>query len=339
MPEIVGDSVDRLVTVEAKNRAFPHGIMGPLHAAARKAAGDRAVTMAAAQAIVDHVSARDTVLILTGAGYPPTMPKGESDGPPGAAALARMIHRGIGAVPVFVCERNHRDPIVASSEASGLAIREFDDARSSGLAAAMVFVPSSAGEIEDWAQGIIDTLKPKVLISTERLGPGKDGYLHNALGRPISGPEAINVGAIDISPLVDKVRRSGVFTIGVGDFGNEIGFGRIYDAVVRHVPRGEDLATTVETDIIVPAMISNWGCYGIEACLAFLLKRGDLLRTPQMEERTLRRCLDAGGVEAMFCTNDFFVDGLRGEASMAIVELLGSIVSKNLEPVIEGPGH
>ncbi len=49
---------------------------------------------------------------MTGAGYEPTLPKGESDGPPGAASLARILYRGLGAVPVFVNEavprRSHR---------------------------------------------------------------------------------------------------------------------------------------------------------------------------------------------------------------------------------------
>ena len=39
------------------------------------------------------------------------------------------------------------------------------------------------------------------------------------------------------------------------------------------MPKGKALATVVKTDVVIPAMMSNWGCYGIEACLAYLLKK------------------------------------------------------------------
>jgi len=121
--DYVGEAIDRLITIEAKNRGMPHGILLPMYEAARKAAGNKPVTMAAAKGLKKHVGKGDVVFILTGAGYGATMPKGESDGPPGAASLARILYRGLGAVPVFVNEECHADPIVASSEAAGLTIR------------------------------------------------------------------------------------------------------------------------------------------------------------------------------------------------------------------------
>jgi hypothetical protein len=131
----------------------------------------------------------------------------------------------------------------------------------------------------------------------------------------------------------------GIPTIGIGDHGNELGFGTIRGAVTQTMPHGERLATVVTTDLILPVMMSNWGCYGIEACLAFLLKRLDLIHRPAEEERIIRACLDAGGLEAMFCSTDFAVDGLRGESSMAVMQLLWDIVRKNLESPDAGLTH
>ena len=48
-----------------------------------------------------------------------------------------------------------------------------------------------------------------------------------------------------------------------------------------------------------------------------------------MEERILRRCF--AGVEASAFSADFLVDGLDGETSVSIVQILGNIVRKNLE--------
>ena len=41
-----------------------------------------------------------------------------------------------------------------------------------------------------------------------------------------------------------------------------------------------------------------------------------------MEKRIVQACLDAGGLEAMYCTTEFLVDGLDGETSMACMQFL-----------------
>ncbi len=331
MPDIVGEAVDKLITIEAKNRGMPHGILQPLYDAARKAAGGRPLSMLAAEGLKKVLKKGDTVFVLTGAGYAPTMPKGESDGPPGAAALARILYRGLGVVPVFVNEEAHADPIVASSEAGGLMVKTFEEARDRHLGAAMTLAPTDASKVSAWVDKIYAEMKPKAVISAERLGPGKNGIVHSATALPLQGKDALFYGCIDISEVVDRANKNKIFSIGIGDHGNEIGFGTIWDTVAKVMPKGAEMATVTKTDIVLPAMMSNWGCYGIEACLAFLLKRADLMHSPALEERILRACLDNGGLEAMYCTTDFVVDGLDGESSMACVQLLGNIVRKNLE--------
>jgi hypothetical protein len=339
MPDIVGEAVDKLITIEAKNRGMPHGILQPIYEAARKAAGGRPVTMVAAEGLKKALGKRDTVFVLTGAGYEPTMPKGESDGPPGAAALARALYRGLGAVPVYVCEACHADPIVASSEAGGLMVKPFAQARDRHLGAAITTAPADQGQVEAWVRQIYAEMKPKAVVSTERLGPGKNGIVHSATAQPLQGPDAQYFGCIDISAVVTEANKRGIFSVGVGDHGNELGFGTIWDAVAKTMPKGETLATVIKTDVVIPAMMSNWGCYGVEACLAWLLKRPDLMHTPALEERIVRACLDNGGLEAMYCTTDFLVDGLDGETSMAAVQILGNIVRKNLEGTSTGLTH
>ena len=339
MPDFVGEAVDRLISIEVKNRGMPFGILQPLYDAARAAAGGRPLSMLAAEGLKRALKPGDTVFVLTGAGYPPAMPKGESDGPPGAAALARILYRGLGVVPVFVSEACHVDPIVASSQAAGLMVKSFTDARDRHLGAALATAPAEQAAIPAWVDAIYAEMKPKAVIAAERLGPGANGLVHTATALPLQGPEAQFEGCIDISLVVDRANADGIFSVGVGDHGNELGFGTIYDAVVRTMPKGDRMATVTKTDIVLPAMMSNWGCYGIEACLAFLLKRADLMHTPALEARIIQACLDAGGLEAMFCTTDFMVDGLDGESSMACVQILGNIVRKNLEPADLGLAH
>jgi D-glutamate cyclase len=144
---------------------------------------------------------------------------------------------------------------------------------------------------------------------------------------------------IDISPIVTMAAEKSVLSIGVGDHGNEIGFGRIVDTVAATMPNGDKLCTCVGTDILLPAMMSNWGCYGIEAALAFLLKRPKIVHSPAQEERIIRACQMAGGIDAIYACTEFGVDGLDGETSMACMQFLGNIVRKSLEDPDTGAAH
>lgn len=340
MPDIVGEAIDQLITIEAKNRGMPHNVLRPMYVAARRLVGDRPISMVAAERLKAALGPKDTVLVVTGAGYAPTMPKGESDGPPGAASLARILYKGLGAVPVFVCEQCHVEPIVASSHAAGLMVKSLEEARDWRLGATLEAAPLEQTGVTAWAADVLDRTKPKAVISAERLGPAVNGIIHSATAQPLQGPNSfVRFDVVDISPVVTEAAKRGVMTIGIGDHGNELGFGAIREAVVKAMPKGEELCTTVATDIVLPAMMSNWGCYGIEAALAFLLSRPDLVHTPAQEARILRACLDAGGLEAMFCTTEFFVDGLQGETSMACMQFLRDIVAKNLEGGTTGLTH
>jgi len=339
MPDIIGNAIDRLCTVDARNRGMPHDFLTKLYDEARKLVGGRPISMVAAEKLVANLSRGDVVLILTGAGLKPILPEGENDGPPGAAALSRALYRGIGAVPVYVLERHHARPVVASSQSLGVMVKQFDEAKKYGLGASVELAPDSQDAVPQWVEDALAQYRPKAIISTERLGPGKNGEMHSATAMPLSAFDATPGAAIDTSPLVDAARARGILTIGIGDHGNEIGFGAIYDKVVELVPKGDVMAATTPTDVLFPAMMSNWGCYGIEAALAFLLGRADLMHTPAQEERLLRDCLNAGGLEAAYCSTNFLVDGLEGESSMAVVQLLGNIVRKNLEPPSRGLAH
>ncbi len=338
--DYVGEAIDQLVTIEARNMGMPHNVLRPIYEAARTLAGGRPISAVCAERLAAALKPGDTVLMLTGAGYAPTMPKGEDDGPPGAASLARALYKGLGAVPVFVVEACHAEPLVASSQAAGLMVKELRHARDRRLGAALAVAPTAQGEVAGWVERLFADTRPRAVISTERLGPGRDGIIYSATAIPFSGPgSTLEHDAIDIAPLVAEAARRGVLTIGIGDHGNEIGFGAVRDAVAAAMPKGGKLCDTTITDLVVPAMMSNWGCYGIEAALACLLETPSLLHSPAQEERIIRACLAAGGVEAMFSSTEFSVDGLDGETSMAVVQFLGNIVRKSVEAGTTGLAH
>lgn len=341
MPEIMAEYIDRLITVEMRNRGMPRGKIAPLYEAARTEGGGRPLTLRAAEGLQQHVQRHDRVLIVTGAGTAPLMPKGEDDGPVGAAVLGRAVYWGLGATPVYVCEQHHVDPVVASSEAAGVTIRDYTVASHHGVGGAVMAAPASDEAISGWAEELLDRLCPSAIISIERLGPNQNGVIHGATG--LSGWEP----QVDLAPLFSAAAARQIFSIGIGDAGNEIGYGRIVDAVREIQPHGrvcqcpcqDGMATVVPTDVLVVAAVSNWGAYGIQAALSLLLGRPDLPHTPEVERRIIEGCLKAGGLEAMFCTQRFFVDGIAGESSVSLVQLLGEMVRIGLEEPSSGPAH
>jgi len=340
VPSII-EYIDRLITVEMRNPAMPYSKIAPLYEAARSEGGGDPLTFRAAEALIQKVGPGDVVLINTGAGSGELIPNGENDGPVGAAVLARVLQRGLRATPIYVCESFHGGPIAASSEAAGVGVRSLDVALRNHVGGAIVTTPGDAGEVAAWSEKLLDELKPKAIVAIERLGPNAKGVIHGSTGlatKPIT----------DSSPLFDAAARRGILSIGIGDAGNEIGFGRIYDDVrtiqdpwghTCQCPCHDGMATIVPTDILIVAAVSNWGAYGIEAALSVLLKRPDLVHTPEVEERIQLRCLEAGGIEAIFCTQNFECDGITGESHMAIVRLLGEMARIYLGEHSTGPIH
>lgn len=110
-------------------------------------------------------------------------------------------------------------------------IRSFEAARDHRLGASIAEAPAAQHDVAGWVTTLLAETKPKALVSAERLGPASDGLPHGATGIAIDVP-----GIIDTSALVAAAKAAGIPTIGIGDHGNELGFGTIYDAVVETMP-------------------------------------------------------------------------------------------------------
>jgi hypothetical protein len=340
MPDIAGEYIDRLVTVEMRNRAMNHNIVRQIYEEARREGGGRPITARAAEALVAAVKPGDTVFITVGAGYAPEAPNGESDGPPGGAALARALYWGLKAVPVYVTEICHAPPMLASSQAAGIMIRDYYHAKTRRMGAANVVAPEDQGEVSAWAHKLFEDYQPKAVIAIERLGSNEHGFINYSTGvRPDN--------CVDILPIFQEAKARSVLSIGIGDNGNEIGFGRIHPFMKKFHPYGSrtqycdnaGAVTTTATDILLPASVSNWGAYGIAAMLGVLLKDQELVHTPELDRKILTACLDAGGWEMRYCSSRFIVDGITGESSMAIVQLLRELVKLNIAKPDRGLSH
>lgn len=198
----------------------------------------------------------------------------------------------------------------------------------SGGGAYIDVLPEGA-DVAEWCAAELDERKPSAVIFIEKLGSDADGVMKTSTGLHLDIP--------DFSPLAELASQRGIVSIGIGDAGNEIGGGRIFD-VVNEVQSG-NIATAAKTDHWIIASISNWGASALQACLAYLLRRQDVMHGPVIERRILNAALDANGYEALFCSRQDLVDGVAGETSVSYAQVLAEIVRLNLAEHDLGPAH
>jgi hypothetical protein len=341
MPEVIGEYVDRLCTVEMRPAAgnLPRGMIHRLYAAARPE-GAKPLTLAMAEGIVANVHEGDTVFILTGAGNPPVLPRGEVDGLLGAAALARSLTLTLGADVVILTEERSELPLSAVCLAAGLNFRRVDDEPNAN---AVTFIPMSlrADECEAQAGELLDRYAPSAVIAIEKLSPNKNGIIHGSTG--------LSYDATHAKPqfLFDEARKRGILTAGIGDGGNEVGFGSVAEKIMDIIPTGRVCLcpcgggniARVEVDHLVVAAISNWGGYGVAAMIAFLTSSpaGGLIDEVDLD-RMLRACVDNGAFDGAYARPTLSDDGVPLESQKAFVVLLRELVAIG-QSSLSSPGH
>ena len=319
------DLLDRIMNLDVGKRG-----VDKLYEPAR-ARCDEALCLAAARKLAG-LRAGERVILITGSLTRPWVSTkiGETDGPIGAAALARTLSYGFNAIPVVITDTSLLEPISATLRAAGLAIVTLEQAKHAtsnvrfcGVAVTLGY-PLQDAEAQQEAKQMMDALEPKAVIAIERAGMTSRGTYHNMFGQDYTE------GRARIDYVVEEASNRHVPTVGVGDGGNEIGMGAIAEAVRRHVPHGEVLCARLATDVLLPAGVSNWGCYAIQAALAMLTGRPELAHTAALEKRLIEAAAIAGLVDGITGKCEPTVDGMPAEVHMSIVQLLAATVERAL---------
>ncbi|XP_074724711.1 D-glutamate cyclase, mitochondrial isoform X2 [Strix uralensis] len=221
------------------------------------------------------ISHARSVLITTG--FPTHFtyePPEENDGPPGALAIAAILQ----ALEKEVA-------IVTDQRAMNLNKKIIEEAVQLGILKRPIPLLSYQRESADSALMFLcengNPGRPRFdhLIAIERAGMAADGNYYNAR-------------KVNIKHLVDPIDElflaaqtiPGVTATGVGDGGNELGMGKVKDAVKKHIKNGDVIACDVEADFTIVAGVSNWGGYAI-ACALYILS------TCEIHDRYLRKAV------------------------------------------------
>lgn len=330
----IAESIDRLVTVDMCPPHLPRGSLAPLYEAALQQVG-KPLSLAAAEALADVCAADRWVVIATGFVLNPYMPVGESDGPIGAVALARSLNRAFGAKVMILAEEECIQPIRAVCLGAGLLPLEPDEAHEVSQSLSLSPFPVDPGEAEQGAKRILRELDPVAMVALEKVGRNEKGVYHTSPGGDMSPWTA----KVDI--LFEMMRATGRPTIGIGDYGNEMGLGSLIETVKRIAPTarrcacpcGAGIATTVEADVPFVAAISNWGAYGICACLAAMLGDRQILHDAATERRMVEQASLAGLCDGTTVKPSFSADGVSLEGQVAVNTLLHEIIRTKTEEV------
>jgi len=303
----------------------------------------RPLTLLAAEKLKEKVKEGDYVIIGTNSI--------EMDGPPGAAALARALIIGLRAIPIIVTEYDDGAPSEqcmpqTCTGAGIIPVKEKWELTAGIFSPYSVLVrkwpaKSVKGAIEE-SKKLFDEFKPKAVVTIEAVSCNEKGILHGALGdtRDVTGDP--NQEIVRWNELLDVAKGRGILTIATGDNGNEAGFGTIKDILKKHhtfcadcgCPCGAGIVSASKADIVIPGTSSNSACYGIEACLARILKKPEVMHDEETENRMLVNCANVGtpdGATAM-CTPT--IDGASHEACIHVVGLLKETVKMSFVEVV-----
>ncbi|MFH1169692.1 MAG: glutamate cyclase domain-containing protein [Chloroflexota bacterium] len=335
--ERIADSIDRLISIDFSGR----GIIGKLYAHARAREG-RSPTLVAAEKLKAALSEPGKVaVIITGfvcpyelRGMPCVV--GETDGPPGAVALARILALSLRAIPVLVTEEVAVEAMSACARAAGLFVTDLESARKNSLEAKMgttavvLGFPMGDEAGKKAAREMVQRLQPAAVVVSEKMGPNERGVVVSSSGTKLN--EQIRADF-----LIEEARRRGAPAIGVGDGGNEMGMILIKDGIYKDIPYGKEsrfgggpMPPAVETDVILPAIVSNWGTHAIGACLLAMLDRPELLYTEELEARVMERAAECGYIDASSNLCEPAADGLPLGVHTSFVKLLATVVRKGL---------
>ena len=282
--------------------------------------------------------------IVTGF-YIPTAdpPAPENDGPPGALFIARGLNQ-LGYPVLLITDQYCREPLQQGIELFANQINNIQ----------FIEFPLEIDELKSFERDFFQTHSSlKCLISIERVGPCHTtaSFLKNVKkddevdleqfkkhGPAAQAGECLNMHALSVTGYAEPIHRlfererfpkDDIFTIGIGDGGNEIGMGSIpWQVIARNILNGlgGKIACRLKTDATIVAGVSNWGGYALMAGLYLYLDRIDDLKN-LYDESTETKLIETyfqskSAVDGTLCYPAMSVDGIEWNFHLNIINFI-----------------
>ncbi|KAL7473374.1 hypothetical protein ACHAXS_013820 [Conticribra weissflogii] len=344
------DKINDVITTDAGGRGMIHLVVsGDLLASAKILARLTTRTKSARREQRSNDDDDDDELphVVILSGFPCCVdhtPPTETDGPPGACAIATAA-LGLGYRVTLVTDECNEDVFraaVVNDDANN------DDSKSKSKSKSnftLVTFPSERAMTDQQSQRLTALARSAdLIIACERAGPASDGNCYTMRGINMNEKGLI----APLHRIVDVAREgsrdksgsgaSEVKFIAVGDGGNEMGMGKVLRKIREHIPRGELIGAVTVADHLIAASVSNWGGYALAAAAALVRCNDELdgiddddddsgkkarakwvescVPTEESEVQLLERCVAAGCRDGVSGKMEATVDGMPLETSM-----------------------
>jgi D-glutamate cyclase len=320
--------LDQIANLELKNRPALQGGTEPRYRLAKTKQGNKPLTGLICEALSTRLN-KGAVLLTTGTGNPTWLPDGETDGPSGVAVLARLFG-SLGIRSCIVAEARFLPAIQAAVQAAGTPIMSSTTWSRRDNGALCLAFPEGAKAAPDFINELLslsDTWQAAFFI--EKPGPSHTGKFHNSSGAP---KDTEWLGHLHL--LANESKKRGIPTIGIGDGGNEIGFGMIATELFKQDPDRyrcacqcpSGLLDSTEVDFLFPVSVSNWGAYAIVAALAIQLGRPELMQDWTEIKDSIKAPLAHGAFDGYSGLSVPSVDGVSLVGNQAIYALIQEVV-------------
>ena len=227
--------------------------------------------------------------VLIGTGFP-VVKTFETDGPVGAIALYDTL-AALGAKPILVC-----GPPISEVLSINYSVHEIR------------IGPHAEREAE--AKVALDRYQPQAIVSIERPGMAADGEYYNMRGESISQYTAC---------FDSFFTGCSCPSIAIGDGGNEIGMGKVSEALKQL----DIVPAQTGCDELIVADVSNWGAYGIISFLSVWNNKDFLAEIDPM--KTLRFISELGSVDGVTRVNQLTEDGLDPSEGESVIQQLRNL--------------
>ncbi len=321
----MGENLDNLMNLDPRG----YGVCRILYSASRKYTNEP-LTTNAAKKLVETLKEGDLIYIMTGFVLLPSK-KAEMDGIVSSVLLARALVKAFNVKPVIICPRENMEAVKNLAYVVGLHFYDtIEELKEYPIAMSAVDFTKDVDKAEKQADEIIAKGQPSAVISIECPGANSAGTYHNAVGLDVTEIEAKQ----DI--LFTKLQERGVLNIAIGDLGNEIGMGTIKEQLEEYIPyaaKGKcncgcngGIAVATKADNIITATVSDWGCYGLIAAIAYLKKDLEILHTKEMQEEAMITASRSGMID-MYGWLIPAIDGFGISMNLSIINLMRECVS------------
>lgn len=326
--EYLCENIEKIITTDITGR----GIIKHLVDASIDKQGPLSI-LKAARSLHEIVDENSIVFIMTGFRVTPYNIQ-ETDGPIGAASIARSLDISLGALPIIITENINQSIEIVRGAARGLGLNVIDAddlvKNKPRHSISILGFPIDKEKAEEYSRKVIDKYNPSAVISIEKVGANYKGVYHTMRGYDVTNLHS------QMEHVIEKADEKGSLTIGIGDGGNEIGMGVIEDSVRKHIPYGDKcqcpcqggIAAHSKVHYLIVSTVSNWGGYALAGILGKISGKENALHTADYEENALMYMNEAGALDGVTGIVEKSVDSSKIEVHQSILNLINEILKK-----------